>query len=106
MNSIMKNISSAEWRSLLSQDNNAVVLDVRTPGECAQGILPNAKQLNVMDPMGFDKGLKNLDKSKNYYVYCRSGGRSGQACALMAREGFGTLYNLAGGIMSWDGEIV
>ncbi|HCQ29697.1 MAG TPA: rhodanese-like domain-containing protein, partial [Flavobacteriales bacterium] len=41
----------------------------------------------------------------SYYVYCRSGGRSASACGAMASIGFPKLYNLAGGIMSWSGEV-
>jgi len=47
-----------------------------------------------------------LDKTKKYYVYCRSGGRSGQACNIMQQMGFGNTYNLIGGIMEWEGPIV
>ena len=47
-----------------------------------------------------------LDKSKNYYVYCRSGGRSAQACAVMTQMcGFENAYNLLGGFMNWEGEV-
>ncbi|MGB2761319.1 MAG: rhodanese-like domain-containing protein, partial [Maribacter stanieri] len=42
--------------------------------------------------------------TKNYYVYCRSGNRSGQACAIMKNLGFDTAYNLQGGFMNWEGE--
>ena len=44
-----------------------------------------------------------LDKAKPYFIYCRSGARSGQACALMSNQGF-EVYNLAGGIMGWSGQ--
>jgi rhodanese-related sulfurtransferase len=47
-----------------------------------------------------------LDKSKNYYVYCRSGARSEQACHLMSQMGFENTFNLLGGIMQWQGEVV
>ena len=46
--------------------------------------------------------VKLLSKNKNYYIYCRSGNRSGQACALLAANGFGKLVNLAGGMMAWE----
>jgi rhodanese-related sulfurtransferase len=49
-------------------------------------------------------GLEALDKSKNYYVYCRSGNRSGQACAIMQSVGFETAHNLVGGFMEWTGD--
>jgi rhodanese-related sulfurtransferase len=46
-----------------------------------------------------------MDKSKNYYVYCRAGSRSSQACQIMDQMGFENTYNLAGGFSNWDGPI-
>ena len=51
-------------------------------------------------------GIQSMDKSKNYYVYCRSGGRSSSACGLLESQGFANTFNLLGGMMSWDGEVV
>jgi rhodanese-related sulfurtransferase len=45
-----------------------------------------------------------LDPSKNYYVYCRSGARSAQACQLMNQMGISSAYNLLGGYMEWEGD--
>ena len=50
--------------------------------------------------------LEALDKSKNYYVYCRSGARSAKACEIMNSIGFENAYNLLGGFLEWDGEVV
>jgi rhodanese-related sulfurtransferase len=49
-------------------------------------------------------GLQDLDKSKNYYVYCHSGARSVQACQIMETFGFNNLSNLLGGISEWTGS--
>ena len=49
--------------------------------------------------------LEKLDKSKKYYVYCRSGKRSSQACDIMNSIGFENTYNLEGGFMNWEGEV-
>lgn len=54
----------------------------------------------MMTP-GFKKQIQNLPKGKAYYLYCRSGNRSGHACDIMADLGFEKVYNLAGGIVSW-----
>jgi len=101
----MKNISKEDWKSMLSKEANAVVLDVRTPNEWAEGIIPGALKIDYNSP-GFDSEVEKLDKSKTYYIYCRSGGRSGQACVKMDKMGFAQTYNLLGGTMDWDGEIV
>jgi rhodanese-related sulfurtransferase len=39
-------------------------------------------------------------------VYCRSGARSSNASGIMIDAGFSEVYNLNGGIMGWDGEVV
>ena len=90
----------------MSGDENAFVLDVRTEEELEEGQIPNAKNIDIYLGQGFMDELEKLDKSKNYYVYCRSGNRSGQACAIMNSLGFENAYNLAGGFMNWEGEIV
>ncbi len=101
----MNNITSTEWKQRLSEDGNAVVVDVRTPGECAEGIQPNAVQLDIMNGQRFMDETSAWDKNKNYYIYCRSGNRSGQACQYLSGKGF-TTYNLLGGMMTWDGDLV
>jgi len=53
----------------------------------------------------FDK-IRNLDKSISYFVYCRSGRRSLEACYMMYEFGFNDVYNLKNGILGWKGEIV
>lgn len=83
-----------ELRDAVSDDRIAF-LDVRTPAEWAEGHVDGAHHLDVMNP-GFDAGLASLDKSKTYFVYCRSGNRSGQAASQMQAQGF-TARN-AGGI--------
>ena len=100
----MSDLSQEAWASQLATDSNAVILDVRTSDEVSEGIIPGAEHLDIFLGQGFLDGLENLDKSKNYYVYCRSGNRSGQACAIMNSVGFENAFNLEGGFMSWEGE--
>jgi len=84
--------------------NDYVILDVRTPGEFADGHIPGAININVMDP-SFNNKIESMDKSKDYYVICRSGGRSGSACGKMSKMGFDKVHNLVGGMMGWQGEV-
>lgn len=99
-------ISQNEWQEKLQNDNNSVVLDVRTPAEWLEGIIPEAVTIDIYTGQEFINSLEELDKSKNYYVYCRSGARSAQACSVMKEMGFATAYNLSGGIMQWQGPVV
>lgn len=97
----MTNLTQEEWESRLLTDKDAVVLDVRTPDECNSGMLENAKCLNIFDKENFILALEQTDKEKNYYVYCRSGQRSTNACWLMESLGFKNTFNLVGGILNW-----
>lgn len=100
------NLQQEDWITQLEQDTNAVILDVRTEGECNEGIIPQAINIDIHKGQGFIYQIDELDKSKNYYVYCRSGARSEQACHLMNQIGFQNTFNLLGGILQWQGEVV
>lgn len=99
-------LSQNDWAEQLKNDSNAIVIDVRTDDEYSDGIIPNALHNDIYKGQGFIYRLEELDPSKNYYVYCKAGGRSAQACSIMQQMGFKNVYNLIGGIMNWTGEIV
>jgi len=101
----MKNLTQDQWKEALDKDQNAQVLDVRTEEEFIEGYIPTAKNIDIYKGQGFLDEINELDKSKNYYVYCRSGARSAQACALMNENGIENAYNLMGGITDWEGNI-
>lgn len=101
----MADLSQKDWTKQLNEDNNSVVLDVRTPEEVALGMIPNAIHIDIFKGQGFIDEVNQLDKTKNYYVYCKAGGRSGQACSVMNQLGFDNAYNLVGGFSQWKGEV-
>ncbi len=101
----MSDLSQGEWVEQLNADDNALILDVRTPIEVSEGYIPNASNIDIYLGQQFLGELEKLDKSKSYYVYCRSGNRSRQACAIMNSVGFANAYNLEGGIIAWQGEV-
>lgn len=101
----MKNLTQEQWAKEVNENENVVVLDVRTEEEFIEGYIPNAKNIDIYKGQEFLDEVEKLDKSKNYYVYCRSGARSAQACALMQQQGFENTSNLMGGITDWEGEI-
>ena len=101
----MADLSQEAWREQLASDPDAVILDVRTEQEVEEGYIPGSRNIDIYMGQGFLDALEELDKSKHYYVYCRSGNRSGQACALMQGRGFAHTFNLAGGMLEWDGEV-
>lgn len=97
-----ENLQSSEFQKRILANPSAVIVDVRTETEFESERIPNSININVMDP-SFMQNISTLDKSKTYFVYCRSGGRSGSACAMLNKQGF-EVYNLEGGISCWTGE--
>lgn len=102
----MADLTQQKWLENLQSDENAVIIDVRTAEEYAQGCIPNSTLIDIFRSQDFLDEIEALDKTKSYYVYCRSGARSGQACAVMNQLGFKNAFNLQGGIMEWRGEVV
>lgn len=101
----MSNLTQQQWTELLVGDKNAVILDVRSPEEFNRGKIPNSINIDIYKGQGFIYLVDELDKAKNFYVYCRSGARSGQACSVMNQMGIQNAYNLLGGIMEWRGKV-
>ena len=99
------NLTQEDWIEQLEADSNAVILDVRTEDEYNDGIIASALNIDIHQGPAFISAIEALDKSKNYYVYCRSGARSAKACEIMNELGFEKAYNLVGGILGWQGEI-
>jgi rhodanese-related sulfurtransferase len=94
-------LSPKDFKHKMEIYDDVVLIDVRTPEEIKEHSIPGHVALNIMDP-GFTMKIDQLDREKSYFVYCRSGQRSGQACRYMMAQGFKKLYNLAGGIIAWD----
>ncbi|WP_340202835.1 rhodanese-like domain-containing protein [Ascidiimonas sp. W6] len=101
----MADLSQEEWASQFKEDTNPYLLDVRTPEEFEDGYIPGAKNIDIYLGQEFVEQVEKLDKDKNYYVYCRSGKRSGQACSIMNQLGFENTFNLSGGFMEWEGDV-
>jgi rhodanese-related sulfurtransferase len=99
--SSVKDISIAETKTLLAANKDIILLDVRTPAEIANGVIPGAMTIDFRAD-GFAEKVSTLDKDKTYVVYCQSGIRSAQAAALMKEQGFVTIYNMLGGYGAWE----
>ena len=84
-------IDSKEAYGLIKKaDANIAILDVRTAKEFADGHVAGAVNID------------ELDRSKTYIVYCRSGRRSSKAVGIMAAKGFKNLYNVSDGFVGWS----
>ncbi len=99
-------LSQNDWISKQEKDINCVILDVRTPEEWLEGHIENAIHIDIYKGQGFIYEVDSLDKTKNYFVYCKAGGRSAQACSIMNQLGFDKTYNLIGGMMHWEGKVI
>lgn len=98
----MKNISPHEAKDLIKQiPENLVIIDVRTPAEHQDGNIENSINIDYYSP-SFATKVKELDPSKTYLIYCKTGGRSERSCTLMQELGFLSLYNLVGGFTNWQ----
>lgn len=97
-----EDLNGQTFQSKYQGSDQAQLLDVRTAGEFASGTIPGARNLDVTSGQ-LQAALNTLDKNKDYFLFCRSGNRSGSACQLMAQQGF-KVYNLAGGIGAWPGK--
>ena len=84
--------------SSYQQTAGAVLLDVRTPAEFAEGHIEGAINIDFENP-NFSAEIQKLDTAKSYFVYCRSGNRSGQAIPIMKRAGIVSIQELKGGIV-------
>jgi rhodanese-related sulfurtransferase len=92
-------LSVTEFSSKIAE-SGVVTLDVRTPGEFAEGYIEGARLIDFQSG-NFDNEIAALDKNATYAVYCRSGNRSGQAVKVMHDAGFHNVYNLNGGVIDW-----
>ncbi len=87
----------------MDMSSYASVIDVRTPAETSAGHLEGAELFDIYDSTFMEK-LATLDKSANYYVYCRTGSRSGQAIEIMKQEGFTGELNNGGSLANAAAE--
>ena len=95
------NVSAEQAKTVLYNNADLIVLDVRTEGEYKSRKIDKAINIDYNAP-DFREQLQKLDKNNTYLVYCRSGARSNAAMEIMKAEGFMFLYHLEGGILSWS----
>ncbi|MCS5491651.1 rhodanese-like domain-containing protein [Algoriphagus limi] len=91
------NLNPQEFSKLGSTGN---ILDVRTPGEIAQGKIEGAIEIDYYQP-DFQKKVQELPKDKPVLLYCAVGARSREAAEQLVEMGFTNVYHLQGGIQAW-----
>lgn len=98
---VNEKVSLEQFEKLLQEKGNAIILDVRTPEEFNSGHVKGAVNLDIYNA-SFKENLSKLDKAKPVLVYCKAGGRSSDAAALMSELGFSEVYNFKGGMLAWS----
>ena len=93
-------VGTLEATQLINR-RDAVILDVREPGEYAAGHLPNAKHIPLAQLASRMKELEKF-KERPIVITCASGNRSGSALSLLKKNGFKEAVNLKGGIAAWQ----
>ena len=101
--SIAEVIAPAVFKEKLQEKTNALLIDIRTPGEIANGHIPNASFIDFNGGK-FEEEIGALDKEQPIFLYCASGGRSGRALKMMKKLGFKEIYDLDGGMRDWTSE--
>jgi len=99
----IKDVTAQEAFDLIQQnkgDPDFSIIDVRTPEEFEDGHIENAILIDFYSE-NFEDEIAQLDREKTYFVYCRSGNRSGQALDVMTELGFQEIYHLSAGIRDW-----
>ena len=95
---MVNEIDSESLSQRLADANDVLLVDIRTPAEIAQGMIPDALQLPMhLIPLRMDE----IPKDRDVVIYCRSGARSYQACGYLMQQGYGRVLNLRGGIIAW-----
>lgn len=96
----IKQVGIVEATQLINH-HDALVLDVREDQEYSQGRVPHSKHIPLRQ---LSDRLHELEKFKDKPIIaiCRSGARSGHGCSVLRKHGFEQVYNLNGGMTSWQ----
>ena len=93
-------VSPQVFADAIRSDTSIVLIDVRSPKEMQRGFISGAVNMDFNGP-DFEKSIDDLDRNKNYFIYCASGKRSDKAQQLMKKKGFTHTTVLEGGLTEW-----
>lgn len=97
--SIPQNLTASQARDLIEQDSQVFLLDVRTFPEYQQVRMKDARLIPIDQLL---RRIAELPKDRPILVYCAVGSRSSQVVNYLAKNGYGPVYNLNGGIWAWQ----
>jgi rhodanese-related sulfurtransferase len=96
-------VSAVQVYEAVYGEDSLQLVDVRTADEYQVSHLKNAQNICVTST-DFKEKVAGLDKEKPVYVYCKKGGRSAKAATILKEMGFTKVYDLQGGLTSWQQE--
>lgn len=101
-----KHLEPKDFLSMKDQED-VVVLDVRSNYEHSVGRFKNAVTLDIDNFREFPEKVKELEqyKGKKILTYCTGGIKCEKASALLLKEGFEDVYQLHGGIIKYGKEV-
>jgi len=82
---------------------NALILDVRTPQEFAEGHIDKAQNID-WNAGEFEQMMQAVPREQEILLYCKGGGRSAGALVKLQEMGFTNITELKGGMMAWNNE--
>lgn len=91
---------TAFWSSYEQVNENAFLLDCRTPEEVSRGALPGATNIDLRSA-DFENKVSELNKENPVYVYCQVGGRSAKAAEKLKDLGFTKVVDMKGGYQAY-----
>lgn len=86
----------------LWQNKEAIIIDVRTQGEYAEGHIPGVANI-PLDQL--EKRTDEIPKDQKVLLICRSGNRSAKGTTLLRNSGFDNVFNITGGMLAWQGPV-
>ena len=96
----IRHVDVTQAHTLITNNPDIVVLDVRTGREFRNGHIQGASNINYFS-LSFRRQVGELDPSKTYLVHCKSGHRSGRAAPIMKNAGITTVIHMDGGFDAW-----
>jgi rhodanese-related sulfurtransferase len=96
----LETVPALEAADVLGSNPDAVLLDIRTPEEFAEGRIAGSLNIDFY-AADFRDRLDTLSRDTTYVVYCRSGNRSDSAMDIFADLGFTSVFEVDGGIIAW-----
>jgi sulfur-carrier protein adenylyltransferase/sulfurtransferase len=97
-------ITATELKTMLDNDDNIFLVDVREPNEYEIVSIPGSV-LIPKDQFLTGAALERLPQDKRIVLHCKSGARSAEALAVVKNAGFSDAVHVGGGVLAWVSQV-